>query len=90
MFPFPLSLSLFHPTCSSNRDHTVQSVRRQVFGRPLRRHHVRGLQGFLSPVAELRRQLPVSAEQAVRGRSRQSQPMPVLPVTEVPEAGNEP
>ena len=30
---------------STNRDHPVQGVRRQVQRRPLRGHHMRGLQG---------------------------------------------
>ncbi len=53
---FPSLLVLF----SANRDNPLQGVRRQVVWRPLRRHHLRGLQGILQEVAELSRQLPGS------------------------------
>jgi len=75
---------------SPDRDHTVQGVRRQVQRRPLRRDHVRRLQGSLQTVAVVRGQLPVSAQQELRGGPRQPEPVPVLPAPEVPPAGNVP
>jgi len=45
----------------------MQSLRRQVIRRALRSDHLRGLQGILSKIAELRGQLPVSAQQAMCG-----------------------
>lgn len=67
----------------------MQGMRRQKQRRPLRRHHLRGLQGLFSTIAELRGKLPVSQEQELRGRQSQPEPVPVLPVTEVPQARDE-
>ena len=68
----------------------MQSVRRQVQRRPLRRDHVRGLQGILPAVAIVRGQLSVPAQQELRGGPRKQKPVPVLPAPEMPAAGHVP
>ena len=69
---------------SANRDHPVQGVRRQEFGRPLWSHHLWRLQGLLPEVAKFRRQLPMPAPKELRRRSRQPQPMPILSAPKMP------
>lgn len=84
-------LTVFPFFCySSNRDHTVQGVRRQVQRRPLRRDHVRGMQGLLPAVPVVRGQLSVSAQQELRGGPREPEPVPVLPAPEMSAAGHVP
>lgn len=75
---------------SSNRNHTVQSVRRQVERRSLRRDHVRGLQRVLSAVTVVRGQLPVSTQQELRGGSGEPEPMSVLSPTKMLAVGHVP
>lgn len=67
----------------SDRDHPLQSVRRQVLRCALWRHHVRGLQGVLPPVAVLGGELPVPPPEELRRGPRQPKPLPVLPPSEV-------
>lgn len=55
---------------SSDRDYTVQGVRRQVQRSPLRRDHMRGVQRIFPAVPVVRGQLPVSAQQKLRGGPR--------------------
>ena len=73
---------------SPNRDHPVQGVRGQVERGPLRRDHLRGLQGLLPPVAELGGQLPVPQAEELRGGQGEPEQMSVLQATEVPGARN--
>lgn len=47
---------------NTNRDNTVQGMRRQKQWRALRCYHLRGLQGILQKIAELRCQLPMSTK----------------------------
>nr|CAD7201868.1 unnamed protein product [Timema douglasi] len=70
----------------SNRDHPLQSVWRQEQRGALWCDHVRGLQGVLQEVPELRRQLPMSPKQELRRRPRQQEPLPVLPPAEMSAA----
>lgn len=83
------ALALPHRHDSTNRDHTLQGMRRQEQWRALRRHHVRGLQGLLPALAVVGGQLSVSTQQELRRRPRQSQSLPVLSPSEMPSIGHE-
>ena len=61
---------VFFLFCSPNRDHSVQSVRRQVEWCPLWRDHLRRLQRLLSTLAEFGRgELSVPPTEKLRGWS---------------------
>lgn len=75
---------VFFYGCSPDRDNPVQGMRGQEQRRALRRDHLRRLQGLLQAVAVVGRQLSMSAEQELCGRSCKQKPVPVLSVAKVP------
>ncbi len=64
----------------------MQGVRRQVIRGALRRHYLRGLQGLLQALPELRGQLPVPQAEELRGGQGQQEQVPVLQAAEMPGA----
>ncbi|XP_068778327.1 nuclear receptor ROR-gamma isoform X6 [Struthio camelus] len=70
--------------CSPDRGDPLQDLRGQVLGDPLRRHHLRGLQGLLPAEPAEQPELRLQPPAELPHRPGEPQPLPALPPPEVP------